>query len=207
MPENGSEPKNESLPGKGWLAPLLLAVIVPFWEKSKFFEEDGWWYTATGLEQGLFIAWFLLAFLVTFLVFAAVAAIFSERWRQRFWKRFPLRVVRTKAYNELKARPKPTSRPGMRVYVPGVKKYGELETHEDMRTKTLRVQWINGTVIGELRPTNRNAYKVIYGRQSDSGFNREFLLEKDLGRAATPSEGVEMLRLRDLQDTENAERD
>lgn len=124
------------------VAQIVIGILV---EQSRFFAAGGWWSSATGLEQSVFGAAFVLVVLpVAGTLLAAVAAIFSKQWREQFWKpkliRIPLRVVRAKTYNELKARPKPTSRPGMRVYVPGVKKYGELETREDMSNKTLRVQ-------------------------------------------------------------------
>ena len=211
MPANGSEDKNESLPGKGWLAGLVAAVIILFWDRSKFFEAGSWWSKATGQEQLVFGVAFILSLLVAFPVFAGVAAIFSKRWRQQFWKpkltRFPLRVIRTSTYNELKARPKRAPGSGLRVSIPGVVRYGDLETHEDMRTHVLRVQWRNNTVIGELHPTNGNAYRVIYGQLEDSRFSKNFEPDVELGRADDPAKGVEMLRIKDLEEAKKAEKE
>lgn len=212
MLAKGSEDNHEPLPGKGLLLAFGGIVITALIQQNKFFAEGGWWATATGQQQLIFGLVIVLLLLVAFLFLAGLAALFSKRWREQFWKpkliRFPLRVIRTSTYNELKARPKTvTPRPGMRVSIPGLTRYGELETHLQMNNRRLRVQWSNGTVIGELRPTNGNAYRVVYGRLDDSRVSREFQDDEDLGRADNPSAGVEMLRIRDLQEAEKAEKE
>ncbi|WP_142059501.1 hypothetical protein [Pseudarthrobacter sp. B4EP4b] len=87
---------------------------------------------------------------------------------------------------------------GQRTGVPGLVKYGDLETSRDNKDGTQIVRWKNRKVVGRLVPASGGAWDVQFGDMSGT-VRPEFVVSEELGRAQTEGEGVEMLRLRDLK--------
>ncbi|ABK05753.1 hypothetical protein Arth_4316 (plasmid) [Arthrobacter sp. FB24] len=82
-------------------------------------------------------------------------------------------------------------------------KYGELVTSRNINDGSLTVKWASTQqVMGRLVPSGK-AWKVELGRR-ESRVSPYFIVEDELGAASTPQEGVELLRLRTVQEEESS---
>lgn len=98
---------------------------------------------------------------------------------------------------------RPSGQPlkGVRTGPFGEIKYGELVTSRNINDGSLTVKWASTQqVMGRLVPSGK-AWKVEFGRR-EGRVGPYFIVEDELGVASTPAEGVELLRVRALQDDE-----
>jgi hypothetical protein len=200
-----------------------LGLLTPFFEQSRLFEEGGWWRSLSLGEQIGFgaLGWLIWAAAVT--VICLLLSLFFTRWRKKLWKP-TFRVLRqclsflgillisdkdldrivderlkSRAKLEADAGPPKGTRSGR----PGVTNFGELCTTSDLYSHSLRVEWRStGLPIGELVPAPGNVWEVHYGHLESRGIRSEFVVDQHLGRVRAAWEGVEKLRLRDLQESQ-----
>lgn len=211
---------------KRFLIALALPIVVqigaltPLFENSQFFAEDGWWKSLTGEEQIHFVllGWAIWIGGVT--VVALVLSFLSRRWQQSVWlpgirglrgainwlglllvsrkerNRLVEREIQARAKRQAEAGPPKGRRSGL----PGVVRYGPISTHLNMDDSSLRVEWTNNKqVFGMLVPSTGGSWEVQYGHFEGS-VRPQFMVEEILGRVATAEEGVDQLRVRDLEE-------
>lgn len=102
---------------------------------------------------------------------------------------------------------RPSGQPlnGVRAGHFGEIRYGELVTSPNIDDGSLTVKWASTQqVMGRLVPSGK-AWKVELGRR-EGRFSRYFIVEDELGVASTPKEGVELLRIRTVQEEEESSR-
>lgn len=103
---------------------------------------------------------------------------------------------------------RPSGQPlkGVRTGPFGEVTYGELVTSPNRNDGSLTVKWAsNQQVMGRLVPSGR-AWKVEFGRR-EGRVKPYFVMEYELGVVSTPAEGVELLKVRALQEEEAQEAD
>lgn len=208
-------------------AVVQLGAMTPLFENSQFFAEDGWWKKLSGEEQirVVFLGWAIWIGLVT--LAALVWSFFIRRWQQKIWlpgirklrgaiSRFGWRLIDRTERNrlveqEIKAREEKRAKAGPPKGRPtgfaGVTNYGPINTRTNMYDSSLRVEWKNNKqVFGRLVPSTGDTWEVQYGHYQGS-VRPQFMVEEPLGRAATVAEGIDRLRVRDLNelDTQQAE--
>lgn len=206
--------------------PLLgsLGLLTPFFEQSRLFEEGGWWRSLTWQEQIGFgvVGWLIWAAAVT--VVCLLISLSFTRWRKRFWK--PVfrglrqclsfvgmllisdehldRLVDQRQESRAKLRAEAGPSKGTRSGSPGVTNFGKLCTISRFGSSTLTVQWRStGLPIGELVPLPGDVWDVHYGHLESAGIQPDFVVDEILGRVRAVWEGVEKLRLRDLQESQD----
>jgi hypothetical protein len=181
----------------------------------------------TGEEQIriVVLGWAIWIGLVT--ATAIVCSFFSRRWQQKFWlpgigklrgaiswlgwrlvdraerDRLIEREIKARAAKKAEAGPLKGRRTGLH----GVTNYGPINTRTDTYDSSLRAEWKNNKqVFGRLVPSTGGTWEVQYGHYQGS-VRPQFAGEETLGRVATVEEGVDRLRVRDLNelDTQQAE--
>lgn len=203
--------------------PLLIPLgsVTPLIEQSHLFTDDGWWPSLSWQQQLEFALVGSAVWISGASVVAVLLSFFSHRWRHRVWVPFRkvLRAVvslcglvlvsqdhldrlldqrdRERAKTHAEAGPPK----GMPSGVAGQVNYGKISTHASLYDPELTVVWRStGLPFGQLLPSRGDSWEVHYGHLEKGGYQPRFVRDEFLGRVATPWEGVELLRKRDLQE-------